>query len=267
MRPLPDPQHMPKGSYMATVAKQGYLVVGVDQNTAGLASYDPAHKQIVGFEVDIARWVAQAIFGPGMRPKQLKLLAIVTAQRSSFLTSGKVDLVADAYTVNCEHKKTVRFSQVYLLAHQRLLVRSDSTAKGLKDLADRRVCATATGTAMATLNQPEYHAVVPVPVVARTDCLVALETGDVEGILTDDTFLYGFQKDDPRTKILSPAYSNEPYGLATNLGHREFVQFVNGVLKSHCKSGELQRSYEHWFHSPMAPVSCEGAVPSPSAAP
>src|SRR5215472_3895586 len=60
--PLPAPGHMPAGSTMATIQARGYLVVGVDQTTKYFG-YRDAQGNLVGFDDDIARQVAKAIFG------------------------------------------------------------------------------------------------------------------------------------------------------------------------------------------------------------
>ena len=79
--------------------------------------------------------------------------------------------------------------------------------------------------------KPTYVASVPYLVSARTDCLVALQQGYVDGILTDDAILYGFLAQDPHTKLLPGNITNEPYGLAISKSRPEFVRFVNAVLK------------------------------------
>ncbi len=88
---LPAPNAMPAGSAMAKIHDKGLLTVGVDQNTFLFGYRDAASGQIVGFDVDIAREVARAIFGD---PGKVQLTAITSAQRIPFVTDGTVDLVA-----------------------------------------------------------------------------------------------------------------------------------------------------------------------------
>ena len=45
------------------IRHQGYLIVGVDQNTKLLGYYNPNTKQFEGFDIDIASEIAKAIFG------------------------------------------------------------------------------------------------------------------------------------------------------------------------------------------------------------
>src|SRR5262249_24981038 len=148
--------------------------------------------------------------------------------RRSAVQDGTVDVVADAYTITCYRKTQVAFSSVYLEAGQRVLVPADSPARSLADLRGKRVCATQTSTSIAKLKQ--YPGVIPYPVSQRTDCLVALQRGEVDGITSDDAILLGFQAQDPYTKLIGPDIEREPYGMAISQSHPDLVRFVNGVL-------------------------------------
>ena len=60
---------MPAGSTMAKILSRGRLIVGVDQNTYLFGFRNPATGEIEGFDIDIAREVAKAIFGDRRRAR------------------------------------------------------------------------------------------------------------------------------------------------------------------------------------------------------
>src|SRR5262249_43343124 len=60
---LAAPGQMPAGTYMRRIQQRGRLIVGVDQNTLLVGYLNPFDGRIEGFDVDVARQVAQAIFG------------------------------------------------------------------------------------------------------------------------------------------------------------------------------------------------------------
>lgn len=246
---LPPPRRMPAGSYMARIQKRGRLVAGVDQNTLLFAYFNPATRRIEGFEVDVLREVARAIFG---NPDAIELRAVTTAQRIPEVQSGAVDVVADAVTVNCERRRLVDFSSVYFAAAQRVLVPAASRARGLADLHGRRVCATRSSTSLARLERAPSHPT-PYPVAQRTDCLVALQEGRVAAITSDDAILLGFKAQDPATRIVGPRLGDEPYGMAIAKGHPEFVRFVNGVLQRMRQDGTWRAIHRRWL-GPFAPT-------------
>lgn len=245
---LPAPGAMPAGSTMSTIARRGYLIAGVDQNTLLLSSFSPLHRQLEGFEIDVLRQIARAIFGTltiAGKPT-IRFRAVTTDERIKAVQSGKVDVVADAMTITCDRRRKVDFSTVYFDAAQRILVPSDSRARSGADLSGRRVCATQTSTSLSQLRQT-YPRTVAYPVAQRTDCLVLLQEGLVDAITSDDSILLGFQAQDPYTKLIGPRFAPEPYGMAMAKTRPDLVRFVNGVLAQMRGDGRWRALYKHWF--------------------
>ena len=246
LRPAGPPQVTP-GSYMAKIRARGYLIAGVDQNTYHFGYLNPLDGQIEGFDVDMVRAVAAAIFG---NPNKVVYKAISDDQRISAIRSGAVDIVAHTMTINCERLKLVDFSTVYYLAHQRVLVLANSPARSINDLGGKKVCATTTSTSLTHIKAVPSH---PIPVAVKywTDCLVLLQQGQVAAISTDDSILAGLAAQDPWTRIVGPGFSNEPYGLAISKKHPDFVRFVNAVLERLRSDGQWAASYAHWIGTPV----------------
>jgi polar amino acid transport system substrate-binding protein len=250
---MPTPGDMPAGSTMAEIRSRGVLRVGVDQNTYKFGYLDPSSGQIVGFDIDIARAVAKAIFGD---PDKIQLIAITAAQRIPYVQQDKVDIVADTMTINCARKVQVNFSTVYFNAGQAVMVANSSTAKSIADLGGKKVCAAAGST---SINNIAINAAKPVPVSVAdwTDCLVMLQQGQVDAISTDNTILFGLADQDPGTRVLPDTFTSEPYGLAIKLNAADLTRFVNGVLQQLRTDGEWTSLYQKWLgvagQSPPAP--------------
>ena len=158
--PLPPPNNISADSFMDVIKKRKYLIVGVDKNTKLLGYYNPSTGQFEGFDIDIAREIAKAIFGPDLRDR-IHYRALLTNERISAVRDKTVDIVADAFTINCARTKAVMFSNVYFMAHQRILVRADSQAKGPSDFRRKKVCATTGSTALG--NEATRRCPLPVP--------------------------------------------------------------------------------------------------------
>ena len=255
---------MPAGSYMATIAQRGRLVVGVDQNTLLFGYLNTKDQnQIEGFDIDILRQVAKAIFGDDHQNENthLQFKAISSAQRIPFVQNGSVDIVAETMTITCARTQLVSFSSVYYDAGQKVMVRTDSPIASSADLGGKRVCAAAGSTSIANVTDTtKTHAkapAVPVPVVDWTDCLVALQSGTVDAISTDDTILAGLANQDPFTKVIGAKFTDEPYGMAINQNHPEFVRFVNAMLERIRADGTWAAIWTKWlagvYGSPPAP--------------
>jgi polar amino acid transport system substrate-binding protein len=240
---MPAPGTVPAVSFMAKIERRGYLIAGVDQNTKLFAYFNPLDGQLEGLEIDMLRDLAKAIFG---NPNAIVFKAITTAERISSVQDGSVDVVADAMTITCARRRQVDFSTVYYNAGQKLLVPTNSPVRSVKDLAAKRVCATIGSTSLTTLESKAPRAI-PYRVQQRTDCLVALEQGLVDAITSDDSILLGFKAQDPDTKIVGSRFADEPYGMAINKTHPDFVRFVNGVLAQMRADGAWRAIYSRWL--------------------
>jgi polar amino acid transport system substrate-binding protein len=244
LRPSGPPQ-VTAGSFMAKIRARGYLIAGVDQSTYHFGFLNPLTGQIEGFDIDMIRAVAKAIFG---NPDKVVFKAISDAQRIPDITSGAVDIVAHTMTITCARLKDVDFSSVYFDAAQRVLVLKNSPAQSLAALHGQKVCAT---TGSDSVDVIEKANAIPVQVPYWTDCLVQLQQGTVAAISTDDSILDGLAAQDPWTKLVGPRLTDEPYGLAISQQHPDFVRFVNAVLAQLRTDGQWAASYARWVGTPV----------------
>jgi polar amino acid transport system substrate-binding protein len=246
LRPAGPPQVTP-GSFMAKIRARGYLIAGVDQTTYHFGYLNPLNGSIEGFDIDMVRAVAAAIFG---NPNKVQYKAITDAQRIPDIQSGAVDIVAHTMTINCARLKLADFSTVYYDAGQRVLVEKDSRATSIGDLGGKKVCATTGSTSIANIAAARPRPI-PVAVPYWTDCLVLLQQGQVAAISTDDSILAGLAAQDPYSRMVGPRFTNEPYGLAISKQHPDFVRFVNAVLAKLRGNGQWAASYAHWIGTPV----------------
>ena len=240
---LPAAGRMPAGSYMAAIQKRGFLILGTSQDTLLFSSRNSFTGKIEGFDVDMGRQIAQAIFG---NPDKIQIKVIGYDKRVSSAMDGSVDIVADTMTANCARWVDVAFSTIYYDAGQKVLVSKDSKATGIEDLGGKRVCSAAGSTSFENIGKV---ATKPIAVSrpAFGDCLVAFQRNEVEGISTDDTILAGMVAQDPYAKVVGPRFTEEPYAMAMSPEHPEFARFVNAVLERNRANGTWTRTYEKWL--------------------
>lgn len=264
--PLPTPGQMPGGSTMDRILRRGRLVVGVSADTLLFGARNPISGQIEGFDIDMLKEVAKAIFGEGGESK-IEYRVITYAQRlpklEQSVDDGGVDIVAHTMTINCNRWLRIAFSSNYYDAGQTVLVRKGSGFKSVADLvaAKARVCAPGGSTNIDEIRKDKYAGIEVVEVPDVSDCLVTMQQGKAEAITGDDTVLAGFAAQDPTTEVVADKpFTAEPYGLGMPLHDVDFVRFVNAVLENVRSSGRWAEIYQRWLIDTHA---LQPPIPSP----
>jgi polar amino acid transport system substrate-binding protein len=241
---------MPAGSFMRTIQDEGALVAGGSPDTPYFGYIDPATSQSLGSDIDILREVARAIFG---EDGHLVVRTVPVDSVVPQLQQGKVAIVAHTLTQTCKRRRFIDFSTEYYQSSQTVLVRSDSTVRGIQDLSGKKVCAVKGSTSLDTIKKRNPKAI-PVGEVENADCLVDLQTGRVDAVSTDETILAGMAAQDPYAKLVGDPLTSEPYGLALSQQHPDFIRFVNGVLERMRSDGTMQAIDNRWLPPSLMPV-------------
>ncbi|WP_165486327.1 transporter substrate-binding domain-containing protein [Frankia sp. Cppng1_Ct_nod] len=242
--PLPTPGNIPAGVLPAAVLKNRYLRVGVPTDAVLLGAMNWNTLQLEGFDIDMAKQVAKAIFGTD--EGRIQFRAVTTDGRIPALENDDVDLVVATMTITCDRWQKVDFSSVYYESGQKLLVQQDAGFAGIADLAGRKICAASGSTSLRTITRLVPTAI-RVEVPNATDCLVDLQRGQIDGISTDDVILAGMAEQDPTTVIVGSKLSDEPYGMAVKAGNEEFVRFINAALEKMRTDGTWKKIYQRWL--------------------
>ncbi|MFT3716233.1 MAG: glutamate ABC transporter substrate-binding protein [Gordonia sp. (in: high G+C Gram-positive bacteria)] len=236
------PGQMPSGSTMERIFQRGRLVVGTDIGSNPLSFRDPISGDIEGFDLDIATWLADAIFG---EPK-IEYRILTTDERLSALQNGEVDVVVKSMSITCDRRKAVEFSEPYLTAGQRILAYRNSGINDVADLKGKNVCATQRSTALARI-QTEVPAARPVSASSWADCQVMMQQGQVDAIVGDEPILVGLAEQDPWVQMVGDSIGTEYYGVGIPLQQDDMVRFVNAVLEQRRGDGSWQQSQQHWL--------------------
>jgi polar amino acid transport system substrate-binding protein len=243
LTPFPSPGRMPVGSYMETIYDSGSLIAGVRDDILLFGFLSPRTEQIEGFDVDIAREIARAIFGD---PTKLTLKPVTAAERIPALKTGQVDIIAATMTITPERKQEVDFSEVYYVAGQRVLVRKDAPYRGIQDLSGKKICAPRGSILEQDIPRANPQAEV-VLADKYSDCLRLLQQGQIEAISSGDVILASLAQQDPNMKVIGGIIAAEPYGLGVAKGRTEFVAFVNAVLEQIKADGRWEDIYNKWL--------------------
>ncbi|ORB85272.1 ABC transporter substrate-binding protein [Mycobacterium kansasii] len=239
----PFPTKAEADAAVADIRARGRLIVGLDVGSNLFSFRDPITGDITGFDVDIAGEVARDIFGS---PSRVEYRILSAAERITALKTSQVDIVVKTMTINCERRKLVNFSTVYLDANQRILAPRDSPISKVSDLSGKRVCV-----ARGTTSLRRIQEIAPPPVIVSVvnwaDCLVAMQQREIDAVSTDDSILAGLVEEDPYLHIVGPDMANQPYGIGINLDNTGLVRFVNGTLERIRTDGTWNTLYRKWL--------------------
>ncbi|KUN82168.1 glutamate ABC transporter substrate-binding protein [Streptomyces griseoruber] len=232
------------------------LIVGVDQNSYRWGYRDPnnAGAELEGFDIDLVHRIAQDILGD---PKAVQFKAIPTNQRIPALQDGQVDMVVRTMTINCDRIKQVAFSAPYFKTGQQVLAPKSSTIKGYDGtLAGKKICTAASSTALLRLTADKASGRIPksvdigTVVPSQLDCLVRLQLGEVDAVVTDGALAASQAAQDPTVELKGDPFTTEYYGVAMNLTASDLVSRVNQILVEYRANG-WQASYDKWLSATL----------------
>ena len=240
----PSKDEFVEGDLYDEITKRGVLRVGVNLESKPHAYVDSKGK-IVGYDVDLARYIARYIVKSRDR---VEFVPITTSNRLIKASTGDVDIVISTVTITPSRQEVVEFSVPYDSAGQAILVKSNSDIKSISDLSDQSV-----GVIFGTTAEKNMHNLVPSAKIlgfrSYETAYTALKNGDINAITSDDTILSRFAIDDKDVKLLPKRYSREPYGIAFKKGNstvklKENLDFAVNDLKRKNVIARLRKKWD-----------------------
>ncbi|MFJ7203020.1 glutamate ABC transporter substrate-binding protein [Streptomyces sp. NPDC098789] len=223
------------GAAIARIKAAGKLVAGVDQNSFRWGYRNPVDGKLDGFDIALVKAIAKDILGD---ENAVIYRAIPTSQRIPALVEGRVDIVVRTMTINCARLKDVAFSTAYFEAGQQVLAPKGSPITGYDgSLKGRKICTAAGSIAESKLKENGFGSV-SVTVPNQLDCLVRLQLGEVDGIITDNALAAGQAAQDPTIKLVGSPFTKEFYGVAMNKDASDLVRRINKVLDNYRAGGD-----------------------------
>lgn len=244
------------------------LVVGVDQNSYhwGYRNPNTEGAELEGFDIDLVRRIAQDILGD---PDAVQFKAIPTSQRIPAIQDGRVDMVVRTMTITCDRLSQVAFSAPYFKTGQQVLAPKSSSIKGYGgSLAHKKVCTAAGSTAYTKLDADRKAGELPASTDISTtvpnqlDCLVRLQLGEVDAVVTDGALAASQAAQDPTVELKGEAFTTEYYGVAMKKDATDLVRRVNRILVDYHEHG-WQASYDRWLSATLGKDSAASEPPAP----
>ncbi len=197
-----------------------------------------------GFDIDLANEVAKA----------LKLKPVIVnadfddIQSGQLLNEGKCDVAVAGLTITGERARVLDFSSPYFDAAQAMVVERDSSVTSLADLSGGKIGVQGgtTSELYVTDNAPSDAEIVPFKNASDVDA--ALEEGEVDAGIYDNTVVGDVVSRNPDLKVAAEFDTGEQYGMTVKKnGSVDLLRFINNVLAELKSNGEYDEIYGRWF--------------------
>ena len=218
------------GSTYDRVVKRGYVICGTNDEFPGFSqeiwSSEDGNKW-EGFDVDICRAVAAAIFGDA---DAIEYVIVNGKTRFEFLIDGSIDMLSAAttFTFTRNVQKNLEFLPTTYYDGQGFIVRKTLGVSSAKQMEGARICFSGSGTAAKNIADfMKLHGInyIPVDVPPNQKTRDVYKRGDCDMYGTDRSGLASnrLSFDDPeRHMILPEIISKEPLGPVVRYGDQKW---------------------------------------------
>jgi len=220
------------------------LVVGSSATYPPFAYETPA-KEIVGFDVDIIRAIADK------RGLTLRIVNTPFTGIFASLNNGDIDLIVSGVTINDRRRQSYDFTAPYFEARQLIAVHSDSTVRGIQDLNGKKV-GVVTGSTGDDIASRAFGKTSPNIRRFDTTPLVISELAahGVDAAIGDNGVIaYRVQERKDLKTVSDSSFPQEYFGIAVKQGNTSLRDTLNAGLAAIIADGTYARVYRKWFHT------------------
>ena len=190
------------------VKASGVLRVGTEGVYSPFSYHDPATGQLVGYDVDVARAVADKL-GAKVEFVETPWDAIFAA-----LEANRFDVVANEVTINAERKQKYDLSEPYSVGEGVIVTRADdNSVKSLDDIKGKVAGETATSNWAQVARD---HGARVEAVEGFTQAIKLLNQGRVDVVINDSIAVYAYlaETGDTSVKIATTTGEKNEQGFA-----------------------------------------------------
>lgn len=223
--------------------KKKTLVIGVDDQFAPMGFRDK-NNELVGFDIDYATAATEKM---GMKAE---FQPIDWSSKESELSSGRIDLIWNGYTITDERKEKVLFTKPYLKNAQVVVTLTDSKLSKLNDLAGKEIGIQSQSSAAEALSNNPIKNKIKKTTEYKNNVLALsdLKTGRVDAVVIDEVVIKYYMSIEKDTfKILDESLAPEEYGIGVKKGNEELLAKLQKALDEMNTDGSAAKISETWF--------------------
>ncbi|WP_147533452.1 amino acid ABC transporter substrate-binding protein [Bacillus marasmi] len=219
------------------------IVIGIDDAFAPMGFRDEKNE-IVGFDIDYAKAAAEKM---GV---EVEFQPIDWKTKESELSSGRIDLIWNGYTITDERKEKVLFTKPYLKNDQVVVTLADSKIEKLADLEGKVVGLQALSSAADALNANPINEKIKTVTEFKDNVLALsdLKSGRIDAVVIDEIVInYFMTKENEKFKVMDEALAPEEYGIGVKKGNEELLEKLQKALDEMNEDGTAAEISKKWF--------------------
>jgi len=226
------------------VKKNGKLKVGVKEDVPGFGLKNTETNEIEGFEIDLAKKIAEEIIGDA---EAVDLTPVTAKTRGPLLDNGELDMVIATFTITDERKETYNFTEPYYEDAVGVLVKKEKGYTGLKDMDGATIGVSQSSTTKDAVQEEadQYDVSLKFSEFPNyPEIKAALDSNRIQGFAVDRSILNGYLDDN--TEILPDRFATQDYGIAIKKSNQELADYVDDLVKKWKEDGTLDSFVSEW---------------------
>jgi glutamate/aspartate transport system substrate-binding protein len=246
------------------IKDSGAITIGNRESSVPF-SYLDEHGTPTGYSVDLCNRVVEEVKKTLSLPTlKVQYMTVAPAARIPLLSNGTIDLECSTTDRTLTRMRQVAFSVPTFVIGGRILTKIGAGIADWSDLHKKVI-----GVAQGTHTEQLLSALVATPAYAGTRVLtlkdhaqglLALETGRVDGYVTDDVVLYGLRSTSrmkDQLAVTGKPLSVDTYGIVLRRDDPDFEIVVDRALSELYRSPGIEALYHKWFDRFDIPMSAE----------
>lgn len=240
---------VPAGSSSASdtlkkVKSAGVLTVGVKFDTPPYGFIPKGKSEPEGFDVDISKEIAKRL---GV---SVKFVQVTAKNRTAYLQSGKIDLIAASMFHTRTRDEAIDFSITYFEDQDKLLVPANSPIKGVQDLQGKTVSLTQGSTQELDVKKAA-PGVKTLTYQTWPDTLQAMLRGEADAVVSSTGILVGLEQTanaaGKHVKVVGDGFAPSPVGIGMRQNDSGFRDAINFALMDMAKDGTYDAIFKKWW--------------------
>ena len=233
---------------LTDVQAAGHFTLGLDADFAPMGFTDD-NGEIVGFDIDLAKAVGEKM---GV---DVEVKPIDWDSKDMELSSGKIDVIWNGFSITDERRQEVLFSNPYLSTKQSIVVKKGSDITKKADLAGKKIALQDGSTSEDALkaDTATYESVGDDNISRfkeNSQVLMEVDSGRADAAVIDEVFVrYYLQKENLLDKytVLEEGFDEEDYGVVGRKGDYALMEAINKALDECKADGTTSEISQKWF--------------------